>query len=391
MPARRVVIAGEVYSPNLGDGIISETMRYIFTQVDPGLEVIPLDISGRQTSNPDTPISSLTRLKVIDLVRRYAPALYARLNAARLEYHFRRGLGDRWRQTLAGADALVIGGGQLLMDDFLDFPTKLAQLGRLAREIDLPLHISACGVGNDWSPRGKLLIEEVLVQATSTTLRDAISQTRLGRLFPGHISECTADPAIWAAQLYSGPQAMVGKTIGLGLLNPADLKLRNPGQTSPMSELEAFWLGLFSTLRQHGIQFELFGNGSLTDQAFGQRLVAAARSKLGLSIHLAPRPTQPVELAHRVSGYAGVVAFRLHAILLAISFGLPCLGLAWDAKVPALFDVLDLGHYCFDRSQWRPEDVAERIAAQVANPQPYRQLERLKAQAQRNAQIVLQA
>jgi hypothetical protein len=70
MTGKCLVIAGEVFSPNLGDGIIFETMRDLYQQVDASVKVIPLDISGRHAW--ETPRSTdITKLKSITWARRW--------------------------------------------------------------------------------------------------------------------------------------------------------------------------------------------------------------------------------------------------------------------------------------------------------------------------------
>jgi polysaccharide pyruvyl transferase WcaK-like protein len=388
MTGKCLVIAGEVFSPNLGDGIIFETMRDLYQQVDASVKVIPLDISGRHAW--ETPRSTdITKLKSITLARRWINRFYSLFNYARLTLKFHNSLRQRWSEQIAQADLVVIGGGQLLMDDDLDFPTKLNQLGRLVKENDLPLHLSACGVGANWSKQGKRLVEEVLSQAASITVRDSISQQRLDNIFPGHIAERSADPAIWAAELYGKAPENGSKTLGLGVLNPADVNLRNPGHRLASGELEDFWLELFTCLDLLNVEYELFSNGNLADAAFSRRLVSLARKRKGLHVCIAPRPSSPQELAVRVRAYGGVIAFRLHAALLAITFGLPCVGLGWDKKIPALFDELQMTANCFSYEDWQAESVANKIVEQMKFGVVYHQIGRMKALALRNVQIVL--
>lgn len=43
-----------------------------------------------------------------------------------------------------------------------------------------------------------------------------------------------------------------------------------------------------------------------------------------------------------------MVAARLHASILGVSFGVPCVGIVWDPKVKAFYDLFGAGATCLD-------------------------------------------
>jgi polysaccharide pyruvyl transferase WcaK-like protein len=389
MPGTRIVIAGEIYSPNLGDGIIFETLKYLFQRLDPHTTVIPLDISGRAGwSQPG--LFTQYRLKGIAHAKRFSGILYSFVNLARLQGLYWRRLRMQWVKLLEDVDALVIGGGKLLMDNHLDFPFKLDRLCSLARQADLPVHISACGVGEKWSPAGKRMILRVLCQASSITLRDSLSKTRLEKLAPKVSSMVTFDPAIWAADVYGqAPEAKTGM-IGLGLINIADLNAyRSKQDRINENEIIQFWVGVMQRLLKENREIEIFTNGNLSDKAFAIKLACTVLDTQGISFSLANRPTRPVELARQVSHYRGIIAFRLHTHLLAAAYRIPTVGLEWDAKVRSFFS--DIGHpdFCYSLEGIGGGMIAEKLLNSIESGLNQDSIEICKEKALLSPRLIL--
>lgn len=342
MPPARLVVAAEIFSPNLGDGVIYACLSGLFRSIDPDIEILPLDISGRQSWG-DLSASRARLHRLIALSKARVGGVYSLANWLRLSWSLDKVLLPRWRELLQPASALVIGGGQLLMDNHLEFPVRLNALAHLAEEMDKALYLAACGVGLPWSAPARRMLANVLQRARSISLRDQQSCEWLQAQFPQARAFLTCDPAIWAAQIYGSPPERRADTIGLGVINPGDARLRLPGKPAIRGQvLQDSWLALIAALQRQGWKVELFTNGSPSDEAFAHSLCRRANEAGIPTPGLAARPQRPGELASRVGSYAGVIAARLHAVLLAFAYRVPCVALAWDAKVEAFLEDVGL-------------------------------------------------
>ena len=151
---KRIAIAGEIYSSNVGDQAIHACLVYLLKKADPSIEIIPLDISGRTGRAASTvPIRPNQRIALLQS----QPGLQPFFPALNLVYDLiqRRRRTAVWKPVLSIANLLVIGGGQLLMDNSLGFPLKLASLTKGTRSLKVPYTITACGVGKSWSPAAR--------------------------------------------------------------------------------------------------------------------------------------------------------------------------------------------------------------------------------------------
>ena len=334
------VLAAVMYSPNLGDGLIAECITRIAAQG--GMEPPRwLDIAGRQGfAAPQRPGLRAAALGVLEHLPRPAANLTAR---AALEPALRLKLRPTWRESLAVADGVLIGGGQLLADSSLNFPLKLNALYDEARRAGAPVALYGVGVSAHWSPAAYHLFEDMLTgELARVSVRDDASRENLIR----HLAEMGAsppsievfpDPAFAAADLF-GSVTKPGQgrpRIGLGVTHPVALRTHGAKISVPDAEFVRRYGVLARRLSEAGYEAVLFTNGAGEDE----RLAAALAAEFGMKgrVTLAPRAADPVGLAGRIAGFDGVIAHRLHANIVSYSYGIPQVGLGWDPKLEAFF------------------------------------------------------
>ncbi len=345
-----IALAGEAFSRNVGDQAIHACLGYLLNQQDPSYEILSLDISGR-SSLPDGAASSIrnqafSSLKALIGSSTTQTLVNIVLNRLRKERQRNR----IWNPILEKTDWLVIGGGQLLMDNNLDFPLKLFNLAGMARDKEIPFHISSCGVGRSWSSKASHLFQPVLANAKSVTLRDELSQERLKNFVPTIPSRVTFDPAIMAAEVYTGALGeRHADTVGLGVMSREDVNSRLlPAQRFSTTSWLELWMDLLSGLVAQKMKVELFTTGSLQDERFAKHLYDKAQVRGWDIVTLARCPVTATGLISRMQDYSLVIATRLHASILANAFGITSLGLAWDEKVNSYYKDTGQVDLCFN-------------------------------------------
>ena len=154
MTVKKLVIAAEVFSKNTGDQVIYQCLRHMFLQLSPSLTVKPLDISGR---SPDMRMDYMVQFGGLPSRLGYLAAhimgSLVNYSLYRIYKNYPKHL-NAWRPVLHNVDRVLIGGGQLFMDNRLDFPIKLFSLSRELTSRKIPYYIGACGVGEHWSSLG---------------------------------------------------------------------------------------------------------------------------------------------------------------------------------------------------------------------------------------------
>jgi len=380
---KRIVLAGEAYSRNLGDQAIHACLKWLLEGSQPGLEVVSQDISGRQSGFATTP-----KRGIYQVIRQVPGSQWLQPILNQLRFKLSRARHTHtWSATLAGAQALVIGGGQLLMDNALDFPLKVGSLAGLAERMHIPVYFSACGVGGHWSRQAKRLFEANLRGALDISLRDGLSARRLEQHLPGIACSVSADPAILAGEVFGWqPRQTNSGVIGLGVMDRQDANSQLPegGRFTHRDWME-LWSSVVTALSQIGFEMRLFSTGSSQDEAFLDELFASAREVHINGVERVVTHVEVTNLLETLSGCQVVVGTRLHASILANAIGIPSVGLTWDEKVKAYYQEAGLESRCLDIAGLLPGDLAQLCSQVGGEGFPPAVLGRLKDNARRNA------
>lgn len=307
----RVVIAAVPFSDNVGDQAIYEGLasdlgrRY-------RVHVTPLDIAGR-TEAPTSPTARVRRLRAqAALPRAVRPAAtLAMIGPPTL----RRARGP-WFDMLSSAEVLVIGGGQLLADTALNFPTKLNLLARAAERAGVRSSaLFGVGVSPSWSHAGRRLVADALhrLQPVGVWVRDADSEETLEREF-GLQSEVVPDPAVLAARF--DPPAARHAVLWLASSEADVRRIEGTQGGEVLTEAEGI-----RRLSEAGHHVAVATTGAFEDEAAKLRLELAFQSVA--NVRFLQRPTTPLELRSLLAAADIVFGRRLHGHVLAQTLGIP--------------------------------------------------------------------
>lgn len=364
----RIVLLNVKYSPNLGDGLLSECLERELARALPDCEVTSIDLAGR-TGYPSgygrtrgTALALLERLP--GRLRRCAAWTMLRLViAVRLRRHYSAGL--------EGAEAVIVGGGNLLTDADLNFPMKISDALAQAARRDLPVVIYAVGVSSRWSRWGSRIFAQALERSRLAwaSVRDEGSQRAWQRHFAGYAvppAQLTVDPGVLASSHYPQSLRRPGtRKIGVCITDP--LAVRYHSDAACAANLEAWYPAALRSLVEHGFEVVLFTNGSPEDREYlHHRLHAWVRQAKG-PVMLGRSFNTPGDLAALVSGCDAIVGHRMHACIAAYSFGIPAIGLRWDEKLDSFFRLAGRAEHMLDPSAIAAEEMGTRTAAAIAD------------------------
>ncbi len=359
-PARRIALLNVKYSPNLGDGLLSECLEAelarTFQSIAPGTEVFSIDLAGRRAYPPIAPSRRAALIAVLEALPATARGLATRLALTAL---VRLRLGRHVRARLAGCDAVVLGGGNLLTDADLNFPMKIA--GALGQAVRLRLPVAVYGVGanRQWSEAGRHLFGRALGAAklAYAAVRDARSQAAWRDLLvPQGVRPAvlSGDPGLLASCHFPRPPLPFDAPLaGLCVTAPMALRYHATGGDVPSAAearaaLDAWYGEAARALVQAGFRVALFTNGSPEDRdyldAMGPAWILAAKGPVTMTNPFA----DPGEMTWFIAGCQLVVAHRMHACIAAHSFAIPTIGLRWDVKLDSFFALAGRGHCIAD-------------------------------------------
>ncbi len=329
----KVVVFGETYSSNLGDGVIADCMKYAIKHKFPNAEVSLVDMSLRKhisishekhARKPNIFFSYLTIIK----------SVVAWLTIKRWKAI------EKWEGLIKRSDLVIVGGGQLFRNYRLNFPLKIFALAGVLKKLNSPVICVSCGVAKNWSFFGKYLFTRFfyLPSLKSTSVRDKESLDFLN----AHLGSTnldvviTIDPAIFSKEAYKIKDNTQKTMVGLNIMDPQSLRSSKLGVKEFNSDAQIeMWLGVLRRCQQEQIDVCLFTNGSTEDNQFLNVIYKKAKED-NLDVKEIYKPTSPKELVEIISQMQTVVSYRLHANIISFALGIPTVGLIWDNKVRSL-------------------------------------------------------
>jgi len=357
----KILVFNVKYSPNLGDGVLAACLERGLMQGGPDISVETVDLAGRS----DFGMSHSRRLYALSVLRILPRPARARVVELALKRRL-SALKTSWWQRIEGADAVIIGGGNLFQDDDLNFPLKLAVVLEGVQRAGKPLAVFAVGVTGNWSERARKLFSVLhdcrLVHAS---VRDQGARENWISHF-GNASpvEVCPDPGLLAASLLEAVHSYRGlPLVGLGVTHPLVLRRHAgiaPGQI-PLNKESDYRL-LIRWFIDAGCRVMLFTNGADEDDRFLQRILDDGGCKANLrdgSLTVTPRARTPQDLVNIISQPGVIVAHRLHANIIAYALGIPSIGLGWDRKVDHFFNETNRQEYILQGAQVSPSHIGE--------------------------------
>ncbi len=379
------------FSPNLGDGLLSECLEQALIACGAHEDSWSIDLAGRTHYSDGSEQRSL-KLRVLEAMPGFIRPLAVRLPLALAAS---RQWAPHYRANLTNCDGVMIGGGNLLADLDLNFPTKLALAINTAAQRGLPVVIYGCGVSSGWSKRGLALLNDALATGAvkAVFVRDTRSQELWDQMF-GDAHNLPAgvvrDPGLLACNSFAlsdGNSSRRGhtgrKTIGLNITSQLAVKYHSSDAPSP-EQLRQFYLDFAAKVLEAGNDLCVFTNGSPEDRVALSELRAPIDALAPESRVHYPDATTPAQLVKIIDGLDGILAFRMHAIIAAYSCGTPFCALSWDPKLDSFVQSVNQANRILRVTQSSGADAARVLAQAMADGIDEAERQQIVLQAQQD-------
>ena len=364
------------FSPNLGDGLLSECLERALVERGAHPSTSSIDLAARERYG-DAMMGRDTIMRALEAMpgplRRMAVRAPLKINAVRK-------WGPHYARGLEGAEGVVIGGGNLLADLDLNFPTKLSLAVEEADRRNLPTAIYACGMSDGWSRTGLAMARKAFARPSvrAVFLRDEASKRLWDELmapYVGHGAHIVRDPGLLACDHYTRAErpGRDRPIAGLGLMSHTAIRYHS-SNVPTLERLESWYVDLARELIARGFHVRAFTNGSPEDKAFAHSMHDRLRS-LGEDADLSfPTQRDPAGLCQLISGLDVLIAYRMHAVIAAYSFGVPPIALAWDRKLRSFMESVGRADSVRDVATTAADECADlaRTLADVGLPESER-------------------
>ena len=311
---KKVLLVGEIYSENLGDGVLCQCVEFLIKKYfNKEVMIDYLDLSGRKSYNLKPNKSELLlkwkNLQYLILKNIYLYDAYKKYRANMKEKKLKSNIKN------IDYDIIVFAGGQLLKRDFIN---KIESVCKI-----YPHTVKVFNsVGGDGSSVSKSFFNEYNIRnynIKGITFRD--SEINLSNIY----CDKTFDTAILCNKVFSGGTKAQSEIIGLGIM-----KAQNFSEYQQL----LFWKKLIKILKYNNKNFKLFTNGDPNDYDFAKKVLNDNNLNKKFLID---RPIYPHELIKDIIQFKSIVSFRMHSHVIAYSYGIPSIAVKWDQKIESFF------------------------------------------------------
>lgn len=331
----RILLIGELYSSNLGDGILCECAQSLIKQKIKDVEIDVIDLSLRENySNKKE--DSLNKKRILNALKSKLfsiDILYANMefyinsiNSKSLQEKIRKKCDKKY-------NVAVFAGGQMFMNCF-SIPIYYFVEELSSRNI--PIIFNSCGVGKTKSMHARKKFKKALNNEHVKLISSRDDVDSINKLY---LNNCTKkaiktyDLGLWTKETYKiHPKNK--DIVGLGVMYLP---------TIAEEKVIKFWVNIIRELERRNICWKIFCNGNLKDYQIGKKILA----HLSMSENkLLKRPTEPKELVETISLFKSIISYRLHSHIIATSLGIPAVAIEWDKKLRFFYKNIEKEQRC---------------------------------------------
>jgi polysaccharide pyruvyl transferase WcaK-like protein len=333
----KVRIFNVKFSENLGDGIISDCFEYLISKCSGDNQVDITDLSRKH--NHENFKASLEeggeRLGVKNRMLSHISTLpfgHVVISALNLIYSL---LLVRDLRKARRADLVFIGGGQLISGADFFFPGRLlAPYLYVTRVWKTKVVFYSVGVAPHFNKMSLLFFKFMISRARVFT-RDVISTKRIQNVFRSD-AVLVSDVGIIASKVY-GPAFATREGVGFCVSSPDALKVHSAA--AGVGYDVDFYVDKIEMLLDSGFSVRLFTNGLALDHRFMILVYETFKENKGENYLLSfeGRFSLPSDLAEFISSCEFIFAHRMHACIVATSYGVPAFGFGWDDKLESFY------------------------------------------------------
>ena len=328
----RIDIFGFMEDTNIGDPVIVDTCEYL-TKIICNENAIDANIS----KHPLFPPPDYTKYWITCFLRKRCRknrgnfGLWFTYLVFRLYLLLPFNIFSRYyKPIIKKSKCVIFAGGGMLKYISQEFWAADYCIIKYCKKYNIPVYFNAIGIeGYDKNHLYSRIISNLLKSncIKNITTRDDIDSLKK---YKSDISNdsIVGDPALWSSSLYHRKPTL--DLIGIGTIRSGIFTVN--GRMITEDNLISFYIAMIERLKKHNQKWQLFTNGTDADYNLGLKILKELNIKPNNEI-IAPQPKTAQELINLITQYKGIIANRMHAHIIAASYGIPTVGLIWNDKI----------------------------------------------------------
>ncbi len=326
---KRVLIIGEKYSSNLGDGVIFDEVFYLLKE---NFVITSVDLSGRQKleNKKDLHNFNIFKEKIRYFKKKMRGILYylgiSKISITKNNF---KSIFDNCINTFK-PNVILFCGGQIFLDCFLK---NIIYVVECSEKNNINVYFNSCGCGKI-TGYNKIILDKIINNdcVKYISVRDGFNYIK--KYDKNLKIKETFDTALLCNNIYK--QSKKSEKVGLGIML---------SHNTNISKQIIFWKKIIKEFKKDNIDWEVFCNGNPIDYAFCKYILKITNEDIK---RLHKRPTSQQELVSTITNYNKIISMRLHSLIIAYSFDIPAVAISWDQKVEEFYKKILMSNLCFN-------------------------------------------
>lgn len=338
-----IVLVSLKHDSNLGDQVILLCTEHMLSDCFRELhitdvEIREMDLAGRVGIEYTPARAGRLVMLMLKVVRKAGDILHLKGFTHLMRSHeCRQGIAMQCSQICdENTKAIIFVGGGIIKFRGQDFSDQIDVITKYADDHEIPVMFSAVGIeGYDGTNASCRKLQAALNRPCVKVITTRDDFRLLNNTYcKGDMNVRTAlvaDPACSLSRYISSKQFKEERIIGLGVAREG--LFLDYGIEFNKESMLIFWESVIQEIEKRGYKWKIFCNGASSDQLFGEELLQHMGVHDALKhVLLEERPTSTQALAGMIARFSGVIVCRLHASIIAYSYGIPAVGLVWNEK-----------------------------------------------------------
>lgn len=390
----KAVLVSFFDSNNIGDLLISDALyKRVNKHFDEVTSVNFLDgrimeQGEKITIEPFTPQAAVkVKSKKTEIAERLADFKLTSLNYLYLSKIKDYKLND-FEEEIKAADALIIGGGNMIFDIYERtlVAARFDNYVELAKKHNKKVFAMSLGIGPFQTEYQEKMAVNALAKCDYVTFRDEKSYAIYNKSYPDASQNVSVavDPVFSMPKIIQNPSG--NQTVGINIIN-------NPEYSEDKAIYEKVINGYVLLINElstrQNKQVKLFST-----ETRDYEVIHAVYERLEETNNVSVVDIHNVdELMDLYSNLSLLVAARMHSMIIAYTQHLPVVGLTWQPKVQAMFDIIGEPEDCFNLTEI-PESFDSIIKASLSKlntdntVKMEKQLKIIREKEQKNEEIL---
>lgn len=355
MESKKVTIIG-LKNNNLGDQVILDTCKFLLQKIDSNLKIKIMNLFPDEDIMENYSASFPFIDMCIQKFENY-PYLVQVLQFLKWWNFQKRNTQtyNYYKKNLRNAEKVVFVGGGIIKFSRENFWNAIYSIVTYCNRKRTPVSFNAVGVeGFDQNDFNSQLLKYSLNKkcVKQITTRDDLAS--LNKYVKSNKNKIVGDAALWSKELYGSFEQEHNDIIGIGVIRGGIFV--DYGYEFSDAEILNSYVELIRALEKRGYKWQIFCNGIIRDYKMGKRIL----EELGYPIteeYLVKRPKKAKNLVKTISSYKAIIAARLHANIIAVSYGIPSVGLVWNDKLTIFGELLGIKNRFITKENWQNSDL----------------------------------